>query len=485
MPKKITEKTMKGVVALTATQGAVLALTLGTNIVLARLLEPGDVGIYALLNIVVLAAYFFTDFGLAGTLIQRPEEPCRRELRTVFTVQMVLALALTCGLVMLGPTVRHFYRLDEGIGPALPVLSLILLATPFESVSGVVLERRLNYSAVGVIHLLGGISYAGTSISLAVTGAGVWSLIGGNVASSLTRALVAVTLSRWPIGVALEGRFLRESLSSGISYQLGGILPLVRDNAPLLMAGVLFGPIPVGYVAWARTLTYGLTNVFAHAWARVGYSATARLCQERQQQSVLIEKMTLTLTLVILPLSILLIGLRRPMISVIFGDKWLPALPAVVLFGMRMIGASLATLFVAALNGNGHFPLGARILSIWTLLEVLVSTPLILMFGGIGVAIGAAATVWVAVVWMIRALQKISCPGIVKAVTKPTVAALITSLFLEVMSSYVTGVISLAVIGLSGLAVYLVVIVLTIPEISASAVRHAAGLRQRFVVGEL
>lgn len=479
------DKTVRGVLALTTVQGAVLALTFGTNVVLARLLDPGEIGIYALLNILVLAAYFFTDFGLAGTLIQRSEEPRREELRTVFTVQMFLAVALTCGLMVLAPTVGHFYRLDEGIGPALPVLSLILLATPFESVSGVALERRLNYSAVGLIHLLGAISYAVTSISLAVAGAGVWSLIGGSVASSFTRALVALVLSRWPIGVALNGRFLRESLPSGMSYQLGGILPLVRDNVPLLMAGALFGPTPVGYVAWARTLTFGLTNVFAHAWARVGYSATARLSQEPERQSLVIEKMTLTLTLVILPLSVLLISLRRPMISVIFGEKWVPALPALVLFGMRMIGASLVTLFTAVLNGAGQFPLGARILLIWTLLEVLAAALLSFLWGATGVAMAAAATVWLPLVWMIRAVEGVSTFRMRKTLAKPAVAALITGLFVEAMSGYAIGVVSLAVISLGGLAVYLMVVLVTIPEVSADILKGAAGFRQRVVGGEL
>lgn len=485
MSEKITHKTVRGIVALTTTQGAVVALTFGTNVILARLLEPGDIGIYALLNIVVLAAYFFTDFGLAGTLIQRSEEPRREELRTVFTVQMFLAVALTCGLVLLAPMVGRLYRLGEGIGPALPVLSLILLATPFESVSGVALERKLNYSAVGLIHLLGAVGYAGTSIGLAVAGAGVWSLIGGNVASSLTRALVALMLSRWPMGVALDGRFLRESLPSGMSYQLSGILPLVRDNAPLLMAGVLFGPTPVGYVAWARTLTYGLTNVFAHAWARVGYSATARLCREPERQSLLIEKMTLTLTVVILPLSILLIGLRRPMISVIFGDKWLPALPALVLFGVRMIGASLVTLFGAFLNGDGQFPRVARILSLWTLIEVGTAAVLSSVLGPISIAIAAAGAVWLPVMWIMRVVQKAKSFPIGKVLGKPTVAALVCALFLEATSGYVTGPASFVVVGLTGLMIYLVLVVVLIREVLEDILKGAMWVRRRQALGQL
>lgn len=485
MSEKVIEKTVTGVVALTTTQGVLLVVTLLTGIALARLLQPEDVGAYALINGFVLAAYFFTDVGLAGTLIQRPEEPSRQHLRTVFTIQMGLAIVLACGMILLSPQVIEFCRLDERLRWAFPLLGLILLATPVESVSGVVLERRLRYSAVSLAHLVGSICSAGVSLALAVMGAGVWSLIGGSVAASFSRALVVMISSRWPIGLAFEREFLRRSLPSGIPYQLGGILPLVRDNVPMLWAGLLFGPAWVGYLAWARTVTFSLANVFAHAWARVAYSATARLHQKSSERSLVIEKMTLTLLLVMLPLSASLVGLRRPIISIIFTDKWLEAVPALAFFGLRMVGASLVTLFGAFLNGDGQFHRVARILSVWTLLEVGAASVLGALFGPIGIAMAAAGSVWVPALWMIHVVMNVTSFRIEKILVKPTFAALICGLFLEAMSGYVTGLASLVIVWLTGLMVYLTLVLLIIPEVSADILKGLAWARRRALLGQL
>ncbi len=476
--EKIAHKAVTGVVALTLSQAVLLVLTLVTNIVLARLLAPADVGIYALFNAIVLGAYFFTDVGLAGTLIQRAEDPRRRELQTVFTIQMMLTLMLAGCLVALAPMVIEVYRLDERLAPALSLLSLGLLVTPVESVAGVVLERRLRYPAVGVIHLLGGTGYAAVSIGLARAGAGVWSLVAGSVAAGVVRATGALFFGRVPVGVAMEREFLRRSLPSGLMYQLGGIMPLIRDSVPLVVAGAFFGPTAVGYLAWARTLTYGLTNVVAHAWGRVAYSTTARLHAQREPRSLVIEKMALTLMLVVLPISMLFIGLGRPIISIVFTEKWLAAAPMLALFGLRMIGASLVVLSTAVLNGEGRFPLVARILAVWTLVEIGAAVLLGFVLGPIGIALAAGGSVAVPVVWMLHALAQIS--PLTKTLARPTGAALVGGLVLRALSGYVTGPASLVIVAAGGLAVYLVVVLLTIPEIVTDLLKTGAWMRYRY-----
>jgi len=264
-------------------------------------------------------------------------------------------------------------------------------------------------------------------------------LVWGAVAASLCRAMLAVVLSRWPVGVQLDRAFIARSIRSGGYYQAGGILALVRDNAAQLVAGPMFGPTAVGYLTWARNLTFVLSQVFAHAFARVGYSSLSRLQQDTEALAKVAERMIFYLMLLTAPTLAVVLGLARPIICVIYTEKWLAAVPAIYLFGIRMLGSNFTTVFAAFLNGTGRFKLTTKILTFWTVLDLGLSAILASSVGFYGVAGASALAVWIPAAWMIREFRGTAAINLWEAAGKPTVGAAILFVFLHTMSPHVDG----------------------------------------------
>src|SRR5262245_385047 len=101
-------------VALLILRTVLLQLTvLGGNVVLARALDPGHFGVFAIVQFALSFFAFFGDAGLGGALVQKKEEPSQRELSSVFCLQLLIVAVLMAAVFAFAAVLRDIW-------PALP-----------------------------------------------------------------------------------------------------------------------------------------------------------------------------------------------------------------------------------------------------------------------------------------------------------------------------------------------------------------------------
>ncbi|MCS6817912.1 MAG: oligosaccharide flippase family protein [Blastocatellia bacterium] len=410
MRSSLTEKAVIGAIALAVGQMALLAIQLASSVFLARRLGPTEFGTFAVLMFVVSLAHVLSEFGQGTVLVQRPAAVEENEWRTSFTLQFMGAAGLSLLLLALASSLARIFDLGGDFTRALAWLGVpMVMMAPVERLSNVVLERRMAYGALSAISIVGGVLYAGVAVSLAWKGFGLWSLVGGTFAASLGRTLLSASLARWPISVGIERESLVALWRSGFPCQRTDFFGFLREHTPPLIAGPIFGTTAVGYLVWARNLTYAGYHVFAAALMRVGFSLVARLSESQEERSPsigrVIEGMTFALTSLMTVLLALLLGLAQPVITVIYTEKWMPALPALYLFGIRMIGSALLGLFVFFANGMGLFSIASRSVAAWSVLEMGVAVVLASHWGFYGIAAASAFAVWAPTFWLVQQLR--------------------------------------------------------------------------------
>ena len=80
----------KGIRVLMIRQGVLLVLTFAGGVILARVLDPADFGLFGITTFLVNLLALFGDCGLAPSLIQRKKDLTDRDLQVGFTVQQAL-----------------------------------------------------------------------------------------------------------------------------------------------------------------------------------------------------------------------------------------------------------------------------------------------------------------------------------------------------------------------------------------------------------
>src|SRR6266568_9290143 len=176
-----------GLITLTS-QGAQFILNLGSIMVLARLLNPADFGLLAMLMTVMSFLRVFREAGLSTATIQR-EGITHAQVSNLFWVNVAVSGGAGLLLAAASPLIAWFYR-----EPRLIPITLILAATfPLSGLTVqhvALLARQMRFKALAWIQVGSQLSGFVMGITMAWLGYGYWSLVGLNITTAKATALL-------------------------------------------------------------------------------------------------------------------------------------------------------------------------------------------------------------------------------------------------------------------------------------------------------
>ena len=415
----VSAKTMQGASLMLLRMAASYPILLLGEIWLARLLEPQEFGIVAMAGFVTVTLATVLEVGLAAALIQRPEPPTREEFQTFFSLQLLAISVLVVGLFLGAPYLLGRLELDV----SLRWILLALLPCPWISglgaMSCVRLDRSLRYGVFAKMDVLRVLTYVGVALPLALLGWGVWSLVIAIVASTVVRSAVAFQAAPWPVGIRLRFSGMGRALRSGVLFQASTLTSLFRDYIPVLLAGPRFGPQAVGYLNWAKNMTFYSSQAITQAVSRVTFPSVSRIQQDPQAVRRMARTTFKYVNLLTFPGILIFAALIPEFVLVVFTSKWAPAIPAFYFYAVRMLGSNISTLYIAVLNGLGRVEVSLRILAWWTLLDWVLALILCSVFGFTGVAMAYAISVIPVAAWLVLQLDKLVKVGLVETFLLP------------------------------------------------------------------
>lgn len=144
--------------------------------VMARLLDPVAFGLYAIAMLAVAMGNSLARMGLSQALIQRPTIS-RDDVRASATAGVVLGLVIFAIQWALAPWVSRFFSEPDAM-PILRTMGLHFVILGFGVTSEGLLRRDLRFKELSIAQLASyAIGYGIVGITMAVAGAGVWSLV--------------------------------------------------------------------------------------------------------------------------------------------------------------------------------------------------------------------------------------------------------------------------------------------------------------------
>ena len=154
------------------------------KLVLARLLFPDDFGLIGMAIVFTSFVQVFNDLGIGAALIQRKEEDLnQKHYHTSFWTGIVWSIFLYIIIVcVVAPLAANFYN-EPLLESIIPILSIGVLASPINLVHKAQLTKAMNFKKIALISNSSNIFSGVLSVSLALYGMGVWSLVFNSVAS--------------------------------------------------------------------------------------------------------------------------------------------------------------------------------------------------------------------------------------------------------------------------------------------------------------
>lgn len=357
------------------------------QIQLARLLDPGDFGIFAIVQFSLSFFAFFGDAGLGAAMIQQKEAPSQRALSSVFFAQVALSMGVVGIVVIAAEGVRLIW-------PSLPIsatwllrgLSLSLLLTVLRVVPSILLERELRFGRLAILEILHTLAFYTTAVVLAFKGLHVWSLVSAVIAQGVVGVVAAYVMRPWRPSLVFDREVLRPILRFGIPYQLKNGIGFLNGAITPLYAGAVLGQAAVGFINFAQQTAYFPLKL-VEIMGRVTFPLYSRVRDNRELFAESLGRSVQICAMGTLFFVAVFLGIGEHVIGVIYSEKWLPSLPLLYVFASAMSIGFVSPLIASAFDAIGRPGIVARLAIGWTVLNWIV-VPFAARYGMLGFTIG-------------------------------------------------------------------------------------------------
>ena len=431
-------KTVRSGFAKLGGQAASFTLRFASLVIMARLLDPRDFGLVAMVTAVTGLYNIFTSAGLSTATIQRPVISYE-QLSALFWINLLVGVILAFLCILTAPILVKFYHEPRLFWVTVAVAAGFILNAAAVQHSAL-MQRQLRFVALTLIEILSQLLSFVVGVGMAVVGFGYWALVAASIVSPAVFAICVWSVSRWIPGPPRRDAEIGLMLRFGGTMTLNSVIVYVGYNLEKVLLGRFWGPDILGLYGRAYQLINLPTENLNSAVGGVTFSALSRLQNDPERFRRYFLKGYVLVNSFTLPITVFSALFTNDIILTCLGPKWMDATsifrlltPTVMIFG---IINPLAWLLLALGLYGRSFRI-ALVLSPLVIMAYVIGLP----YGpnGVAFAYSAAMTLWLIphVLWCIHGTV-ISPRHLLLAVGRPLFSAIVAAAFTFAAQKYIS-----------------------------------------------
>ncbi|WP_413668646.1 lipopolysaccharide biosynthesis protein [Mucilaginibacter sp. Mucisp86] len=320
-------------------------VSFGISIFLARILEPSQFGLLAMLSLFISVGNSLLDGGLTASLI-RTTDANQRDYSTVFYFNIIGSSILYLLLFLTAPLIAAFYH-QPLLTSVVRVYTLILIINAFFGVQSTLLVKDLKFKKQTNIQIPSAIGGGILGIILAKSGYGVWSLVWMGLCTSFLSTAIHWITSSWRPALIFDKACFKKHIHFGYKMTLSGLIDTVYQNIYLIIIGKFFSAAQLGYYSRADSISQLPISNISAAINKVTYPMFAEISNDPVQLKNVYKRLMQQVVFWNAPALIMLCIIAKPLFHILLTDKWLPAVP---IFQLLCIGGIMYPLHSYNLN---------------------------------------------------------------------------------------------------------------------------------------
>jgi O-antigen/teichoic acid export membrane protein len=292
------------------------------TIIVARVLVPGDYGLFAIATIFTGYAELFSELGLGNAIIQR-KTSSQAELSSVFWFSSFVSGLLVLSCFPIAYITAKVFS-EPRVIPLTESMALIFLFMGFQIVPLSLLKKELEFKTVGKIDL--GVAFVSGigMILLSYFGAGVWTLVGGFLLRSIARLIMVYYRVKWYPSFHFNFKEAKAYIKFGLIMSFGRSLFYIWEQSDRFFAGRAWNPDLLGIYAFALQLAQIPTEKIVTLINQVSFPALSKLQDDKAQFNKFYLNSNKITAFLVIPLFFggFLVG--EDLIKIILNEKWYP-----------------------------------------------------------------------------------------------------------------------------------------------------------------
>ena len=316
-------------------QGGNFVLQFGSTVVLARLLTPYDMGIYAAAMAVVGILSVFQAFGVALFVIREPHQDGNM-LATAFTLNAIISVLLTLAIAGLSALGGAFLR-EPGVQRVMLLLAPIPLLSIPQFLPATIMEKSGNFRAIALVNLSRVVVGTSLTVVLAFADVGYASLAWGTLAGAGASCVAFMIAGRQHLSFRVGLRAWRRITTFCLQqFAIQGVNE-IAGRLSEFMLGRIVGLAGLGLYGRAVSLNSAIwTNIHLVVGRVVLVDFAEKYRRGESLQEAYLRTLDLT-TAILWPAFLGLAVLAGPMTRIIYGDNWVAAGPPLAALSLAAV----------------------------------------------------------------------------------------------------------------------------------------------------
>lgn len=371
-----------------AQRNSTLAIQFVSSLIVARLLTPHEIGIFAIGTVIVSFCQIIREMGVTNYIVQERELTTER-LRTAQAI--VWITSYTIGLMLLlGSSWAGAFYSEPGVTLSMRVLAINFLFLPIGVVTVALVRREMEFGKLFVINVCSSLTQALIGIFLAWSGFGFVSLAWASVAGSFALVLGSLAFRRRGQPWLPSLREWRRVFSVGTKLSGSSIFSEIGLGGPELVTGRILGFEAVAYLSRGFGAAMMLLRALVDSLMAVAIPYFAKRTRTEQDVKVPYLRAVTYMSGIALPAFACLGVLAEPVIVLLYGEQWLGAVMPLQIACAGLACLALSNIGSSVLVGGGQIDSNFRMLATFQPAKVLLVVFGAMFFGLKGVAIGVA-----------------------------------------------------------------------------------------------
>lgn len=322
------------------------------TLVVIRLLAPADYGLLAMSTVFVAFLAMFSELGLGAAIVQTADLD-ENLLKRAFGLVLIIHLSLAALLVLASPLIADFYA-EPRVIPVIRVLSLQFLLAAFAVIPDAQLQRSMEFRNRSLLDFSGAVAASGTTLFMALAGAGVWALVAGSLVGQAFRTIGLNCLSpfRHFPDFSLQG--MRSLLRFGGNFTAVQVFWMFLSQVDVLICAKWLGNEVLGFYSVAMQLASLPSQRISGLVNQVAFPTFARMQGELGKVTDNVLSGVRLLSFFSFPVLWGMSSVAPEIVEVILGEKWalatVPLQALTLIMPLRIVGNFVAT----AVQGIGR-----------------------------------------------------------------------------------------------------------------------------------
>ena len=323
MAESLKHKTVKGVGWSFVDNIANSGITFLVGLVLARILTPAEYGVMAMVTIFIAISNSIVDSGFSNALIRKMKIE-RVDYNTVFYFNLVVSLFLYLVLFLCAPAISSFFK-EPILVDVMRVIGWILVINALAIIPRTILVRNVDFKTQTKVSLISSILSGAIGIGMALTGFGVWSLVGQQLSRQLLNTMFLWFFCRWRPVWEFSVQSFKELFGFGSKLMLSGLLNTIYNDIYSLVIGRCYSAADLGQYTRASQFNTIFSSNLTTVVQRVSYPVLSSIQNEEDRLREAYRRVIKVTMLVAFACMLGLAAVAKPLLVLLIGEKWLPA----------------------------------------------------------------------------------------------------------------------------------------------------------------